>query len=116
MLGVMSSACGSSKSPTEPNRSADIAGRVTQVTTTGTFTGIIRVETVPSDNTGSPKAIATVDGVTVIFRLDRAEGEFRSLAVGQWVRVWFDGPVQESYPVRGLAGTVTIDSAAVSIN
>jgi hypothetical protein len=107
--------CDSENSAMEPSIPAQISGRITALTTTSAFAGTIRVETVPTDNTGTPKAIATVDGQTVVLRVDRSVGEFRSLAVGQWVRVWFDGPVQESYPVRGVAGTVVIDSSGTVI-
>jgi hypothetical protein len=64
-----------------------------------------------------------VTGTTNIFvvrsgnvSLFDSNGEFRSLALGQWVRVWFNGPVAESYPVQGTAGTVVIDSLAISVN
>jgi hypothetical protein len=37
-----------------------------------------------------------------------AEAEVPDLAVGTRVEVWFDGPVAESFPVQGRAGTVII--------
>lgn len=118
MLLVIGSSlsCGSDKAPTEPNSLADIAGRITLISTTTAFAGSIRVESDPTDNAGSPKAVVSVDGVTQVFLLDGTRGGFRSLSVGDWVRVWFDGPVQETYPVRGVAGTVVIDSVGVSIH
>lgn len=107
--------CSSATGITMPSTPADISGRITSISSVGNFVGTIRVETNPSQSTGSPKAIATVNGRTVIFLLSRNEGEFRSLSVGQWVRVWFNGPVAESYPVQGTAATVVIDSAGVSL-
>lgn len=87
-----------------------MAGRVTQVNRIGAYGGTIRVETIPTDAAGSPKAVVTVNANSMVLLLDRTEGEFRSLSVGQWVRVWFNGPVLESYPVQGYAATVAIDS------
>ena len=55
----------------------------------------------------SDKAMVTVTDETRIARADEREGA-RSLAVGMKVRVWFEGPVAESYPVQGTAGFVEI--------
>lgn len=108
-------ACGKSKSSTEPNGPAGIAGRVTQVVPDGNFRGTIRVEYDPNSSAGSPKAVVTVRSTTTILTLARAEGDFRVLSTGQWVRVWFDGPVAESYPVQGVAATVAIDSLGFGV-
>ena len=55
----------------------------------------------------SDKAMVTVTDETRITRADEREGA-QSLAVGMTVRVWFEGPVAESYPVQGTAGFVEI--------
>lgn len=112
---MLLSACSSTKSATEPAGPSDIAGRITLLTPAGTYGGTIRVETNPADASGSPKAIATVNGATIVFLTDKQEGDFRQLAVGQWVRVWFAGAVQETYPVRGTAATVSIDSLSIGV-
>jgi Protein of unknown function (DUF3221) len=120
-LGAL--ACSDSPTtPVIPDTPAGIAGRVTSIVSTGNFSGRILVEFNPgSPNTG-PKALVNVTGTTQVFVVRTGNsaayddnGEFRSFAVGQWVRVWFTGPVQESYPVQGTAGTVVIDSLGVSV-
>ncbi len=110
------SACDTSaKSPVEPSTPAGITGRITSVVPVGNFRGTIRVEANPGSPSSGDKAIVTVTGATTILLVSRAEGEFRLLQSGQWVRVWFDGPVAESYPVQGTAATVVIDSAGTSL-
>ncbi|MBL0171977.1 MAG: DUF3221 domain-containing protein [Gemmatimonadaceae bacterium] len=109
-------ACGdSAKSPSEPKTPVGIAGRITSVVPTGSFRGTIRVEENPLAPSGGNKALVTVTGATTILLLSRAEGEFRQLRSGQWVRVWFNGPVAESYPVQGTAATIVIDSAGTTV-
>jgi len=123
-LLVSAIACGDAPTaPTVPSSPEGIAGRITSVVATGNFSGRILVEFNPSSATSGPKALVTVTGTTTIFvvrsgnvSLFDSNGEFRSLALGQWVRVWFNGPVAESYPVQGTAGTVVIDSLAISVN
>lgn len=116
-IGAAVVACSDSASaPSVPSGPAGIAGRITSVVPDGNYRGTIRVETNPLSNSGSPKAVVTVANGTIVLLTSRAEGEFRSLSVGQWVRVWFDGPVLESYPIQGLAGTVVIDSTSIGIN
>lgn len=107
--------CSSTKSSTEPTGPSDIAGRITLITPGGRYGGVIRVETNPAEASGSPKAIATVNNATVLFLNDGNEGDFRQLAVDQWVRVWFSGVVRESYPVQGTAGTIAIDSLSIGV-
>lgn len=105
----------SDKSPTEPATPAGILGRITSVVPTGNYRGYVRVEYNPTSASDGPKAIVAVTNSTTILLVSRAEGEFRNLIVGMWVRVWFDGPVAESYPVQGTAGTIAIDSTGSSV-
>jgi hypothetical protein len=100
----------SNNSPSEPTTPAGITGVITSTFTTGIARGVIRVEFSPSNANEGPKALVNVTPTTTIFLLNKEEGEFRNLATGIWVRVWFDGPVMESYPVQGTAGTIVIDS------
>lgn len=117
IFGAMLMACGDSTSaPDVPSGPAGIAGRITSVVPEGTYRGAIRVEANPLSSSGSPKADVTVLNGTIVLLTTRKEGDFRSLAVGQWVRVWFEGAVMESYPVQGTAGTVVIDSTGIGIN
>lgn len=93
-----------------PRGPASIAGRVTAVQRAGEQIGAIRVELRPADSTGSPKAVVRVTQGTEILTLASARADFGTLRVGQWVRVWFTGPVRESYPVQADAATIVVDS------
>ena len=57
------------------------------------------------------KASVFIDARTVLLRED-ASGTSAALlseiTAGSRVSVWFDGPVAESYPVQGHAGTVLL--------
>jgi len=56
----------------------------------------------------SDKASVRITTETLIARAERwipAD----ELAVGMTVRVWFDGPVAESYPVQGSAAFIEVD-------
>jgi exosome complex RNA-binding protein Csl4 len=95
--------------PVEP---ASIAGRVTAVKRSGERIGSVRVEERPTEAAGSAKAVVRIrQGTSVIGAPpDGRSADFNALRVGQWVRVWFVGPVRESYPVQADAGTIVIDS------
>jgi beta-N-acetylhexosaminidase len=96
-----------------PARAADITGQITRATT-GVVDGsrriMLLVEAVPSDLSGSPKALVTVDSKTRIFRTN-GSARVDDLLPGATVSVWFDGPVAESYPVQARAGTLIIMTA-----
>jgi hypothetical protein len=114
---VAAFACGGNTptAPKVPTTTADIAGRVTFIAASGNYAGSIRVEAIPTSPTTGAKALVTVVNATNIFLIDRKEGDFRAFSSGQWVRVWFNGPVALSYPVQGTAATIAIDSAGVGI-
>ena len=114
-VGVAVSACSTGTSALEPSRVADMAGRVTSVTASGAYAGTIRVEENPASSTTGAKALVTVPASATIVLITRAEGDFRALTVGQWVRVWFTGAVATSYPVQGSAQAIAIDSASISV-
>ncbi len=106
---VLSFACTttSTELPSEP---ASIAGRITAVDLATGRTGVVRVEANPQDSAGSDKAVVRVTGSTTVRAPASTNVEPGGLRVGQWVRVWFTGPVRESYPVQADAGTIVIDS------
>jgi hypothetical protein len=57
------------------------------------------------------KASVLIDARTVLLRKSGSGTSalrLADLAVGARVSVWFDGPVAESYPVQGHAGTVLL--------
>jgi len=89
---------------------ASIIGQITSVNRSGENIGSIRVEARPQDSAGSDKAVARIGQGTPVFGLDGKAADFNALQVGQWVRVWFTGPVAESYPVQATASAVAIDS------
>lgn len=84
-----------------PSEAPSIAGVITEIDPTRR----VRVE----DSESGKKAVVRITAETRI--LDR-NGEARSdaaLSVGQAVRVWFVGPVAESFPVQATAGILVID-------
>lgn len=95
-----------------PARPADITGQITRATTSVVDASrriTVLVEAVPGDVSGSPKALVTVDGSTRIFRANtKVLPKVEDLLPGTTVSVWFEGPVAESYPVQGRAGTLLI--------
>lgn len=109
-------ACSSNEaSPTEPRSAPYMAGRITSITASGTQIARVRIEANPASTSEGLKAVATVDPLTVILLPDKSTGSLRSLATGQWVRLWFDGAITDSYPVQGTAATIAIDSTGVSV-
>ena len=93
-----------------PSRAPDIIGQITRATTSvvdGARRISILVEAVPNDLSGSAKALVTVDRSTRIFHV-RTAASVEDLLPGATVSVWFEGPVAESYPVQGRAGTLLI--------
>jgi hypothetical protein len=105
-------ASGTTEAPTEPDAAPYMAGRITAIVRAGSSASV-RIEANPNSTTLGLKAVAQVDGQTLVLLPGRVLGDQRSLALGQWVRVWFDGAVALSYPVQGTAGTVVVDSAGV---
>lgn len=112
LLLVLASACSAPSVPELPASPASITGRITAVTRDGERTGSIRVESDPTQATGSPKAVVRITQGTAVLTSDaprRAE-DVNALRVGLLVRVWYAGPVRESYPEQADAATVVIDS------
>lgn len=101
--------CAGQPSP-GPSGPPSIMGRITSIDQAGEKIGSIRVEAEPADSAGSPKAVARITQGTKVVTAGGQGSEFGALEVGQWVRVWFSGPVMESYPVQATAATVMIDS------
>ena len=75
--------------------------------------GSILVEEDPAQPYGSAKDSITLTIETRIFRqhgTDLQPATATELALGQTVRVWYTGPVAESYPRQARAGFVVIES------
>ncbi len=60
----------------------------------------------------SDKAVVNVTKETAIFDADGKASTPDKLQVGTEVKVWFAGPVAESYPVQGTASAVQITGVA----
>jgi hypothetical protein len=112
LLAAAALACGS---PTLlPDRSADIAGVVTNIQPADTpeRPSAVRIEANPAEESGSPKMVLVVTRETRV--LDRSSGdepraiERDDLRVGDRVEAWVTGPVQESYPSRATAETIVV--------
>lgn len=110
VAGTLVIAC-ASPAARVPSSPPSIDGRVTAVDRQGEGIGSIRVEANPAETSGSDKAVVYITQTTEIVRGDSARANFAALATGQWVRVWFTGPVRESYPVQADAAVVQIDTA-----
>ncbi len=91
-------ACGSGNAPDVS--SADLTGIATRVEET-----MIMVEEKPEESSGSAKAAVTITSET---KIESLSGRTPELRKGQRVSVWFNGPVAESYPMRGTARRVVI--------
>ncbi len=97
---------------TVPEEEPDLEGQITSIgRAAGSSAVQILVEAHPGRYDGSDKAYALVPNDRVVFL--RRNGSHRSAAIGDlekglWVQIWFDGPVAESYPLQGTAGTVVI--------
>lgn len=69
----------------------------------------VRVEERPSEPSGSAKALVRLTVETHILAPDGSALSADELREGRHVRVWFTGPVAESYPVQAAAGTVVVE-------
>lgn len=88
-----------------PQKPPGIVGTITTVDEGGAR---VLVEAKPGEKSGSDKAMVRITKAT---RVCDAEGEplaNGSLKAGQRVRVWFKGPVAESYPVQGTGAVVQV--------
>jgi len=90
--------------PGMPDTAPSIRGEVTAATMQS-----IRVEENPAEASGSAKADVRLTANTVVLRQDGSVTDASELRKGQVVRVWFTGPVAESYPVLANGGTILIE-------
>jgi hypothetical protein len=108
-LMVVSPGCASTAEPMETE--ADLIGFITETRPNGEgdILGQINVES-HADKIVS-KYIITITDETLIFQQDGNDlrrTAFKTLENKQWVKIWFTGPVTESFPVKGTAGQVLI--------
>jgi hypothetical protein len=108
-LMMVSPGCASTAEPMETE--ADLIGFITETRPNGEgdIVGQINVES-HADKIVS-KYIITITDETLIFQQDGNDlrrTAFKTLENKQWVKIWFTGPVMESFPARGTAGQVVI--------
>lgn len=102
--------CASTAKPVETE--ADFIGFITDIHPNGErdILGQISVES-HADKIVS-RYIITITNETLIFQQDGnslRQVDFEALEDKQWVKIWFTGPVIESFPVQGTAGQVVIE-------
>ena len=86
-------------------------GSEVQGTITSISGSVVLVEENPADESGSAKGAFTVTDETSIFRRSgdlQVPASFDDLRVGQPVIATYTGPVAESYPTQGTAGSIVI--------
>jgi hypothetical protein len=108
-LMMVSPGCASTAEPMETE--ADLIGFITEIRPNGEgdILGQINVES-HADKIVS-KYIITITDETLIFQQDGNDlrrTAFKTLENKQWVKIWFTGPVTESFPARGTAGQVVM--------
>lgn len=110
--GALFASCGDNPTaPAIPSVSPFIAGRVTTITPISDRSVSVRVEFNPADTSSCQgKAVAVVDDFTYVRLPGNMEGDFESIELGQWIRLWHDGTVRESCPPQVRANAVSVDS------
>jgi hypothetical protein len=73
----------------------------------------VRIEENPAEATASAKAILRLTPETDILWRSGEHAEATDLRLGARVSAWTRGPVLESYPVQGTAGTLVIESTTM---
>jgi hypothetical protein len=69
----------------------------------------IHVEQEPTRSAGTPRADILVPPTARVVQRVGHRASPAELRVCQEVRVWFDGPVAESFPVQARAGVIVIE-------
>ncbi len=114
LLGaVLISACSPTTDPLAPDDASaailrtapSISGQITAVALP-----MVMVEENPAESHGSDKARVRITEATQVLRESEGVVGATELGVGQQVKVWFTGPVMESYPSQATAGVIVIDS------
>jgi hypothetical protein len=104
MLAMMLASTATAVAQTESANS--IQGYITSISGS-----VVLVEENPADESGSAKGVFTVTGDTEILKQQGGEqvsGTLDDLQVGQTVLATYAGPVGESYPTQGEAGSIVI--------
>ena len=98
--------------PTPPAEQPGIVGIVTSVVAGDDRPASIMVEGgKQAAGAVSDKANVTITPTTQVFGADGTKASASAIAQGATVKVWFEGPVAESYPVQGSAKVIQIIAA-----
>ena len=119
-LALLVVACNAAGSPDDgativlPATEPGIRGTITRIEPgLGAAPSSLLVEEIPGGlDSGGNKAMLRVPAETRIYRRTRegiVPGTFAELKAGMRVSGWFEGPVMESFPLQGTAGTLLID-------
>ena len=90
-----------------PRTTPSIIGQVTAIALP-----TIVVEEKPTELHGSAKARVRITNGTQVLRRGEGVVGAAELRVGQQVKVWFTGPVMESYPLQATAGVIVIEPSS----
>lgn len=94
-----------------PSAAPGIVGAITSVESSDSgVTVLVEGGQQPAGAVSDKASVRVTDDTTVI-DTDGSSTDPARLATGMRVRVWFEGPVAESYPVQGTAAVVEIRSA-----
>lgn len=96
-----------------PARPADVAGVITE---TQDGRSRILVEERPGvwdgpEGAGAKAYVSVTEGTTILVESpaeELREGSRSDLEIGASARVWYDGPVMESYPEQGTAEAIVV--------
>jgi len=92
-----------------------VAGFITDISTQDNGFGTILVEGELNKNGAYyDKASVRITKDTIIYLSDQVD--FKDLELNQYVQVFFEGPVAESYPVQGSARQVNIVNEPIFID
>ena len=90
-----------------PRTTPSIIGQVTAIALP-----MVVVEEKPTEPHGSAKAGVRITEGTQVLRQGEGVVSATELRVGQQVKVWFTGPVMESYPLQATAGVIVIEPSS----
>jgi len=90
-----------------PRTAPSIIGQVTAIALP-----MVVVEEKPAEPHGSAKASVRITDGTQVLRQGEGVVGTTELRVGQQVKVWFTGPVMESYPLQATAGVIVIEPSS----
>lgn len=91
-----------------------VAGYITDISTVGDYGTILVEGELGKNGADYDKAYVSIDKDSVIYYNDN--GSFSDFEIGQYVQVFFEGPVAESYPVQAYGRQVSIIEPPVFID